>query len=220
MTLSLIPATSFAAPLSTPELYAWKLYYLELFQGTVSGVNTPVFELESPLNRIQALVMVIRIMGLEKEALAYDGENNFTDTPAWAWQYAAYAYKTGLTTGINPEGTLFGPDRVVTCQEFTVFLLRALGYSEADGDFEYAGALRKAVEISLYSEAELNLLSSGNYVRGKAVASMTSALMTSLKGTDTLLIYSLMEKGIVTEERADDFVEVISEVGRYEYEDE
>ena len=79
--------------LALAEAYANELYKLDLFLGTgTDSDGYPIFELETPLTRIQALILTIRLLGLEDEALAFDGENPFTDVPCWAVPYAAFGY--------------------------------------------------------------------------------------------------------------------------------
>jgi len=191
-------------------LCANALHKLGLFLGTAPDAEIPVFELDGSLTRIQALVLVIRLLGLEKDALAYNGENNFTDVPKWAWQYAAYAYKNGITTGINQEGTLFAPSRGITLHEFTAFILRVLDYNEKDGDFIYADALIKALEVGLYNESRLELLKAGQFIRGYAVISMVEAMLTYLKDSTDTLIETLVKKELFSEDDAKAFILEIS----------
>ena len=196
-------------------LYADALNKLGLFLGTVANAETPIYELDGALTRIQALVLVIRLLGLEEEALAYIGDNNFTDVPNWAWKYAAYAYKKGITTGVNAEGTLYNPSRQVTCQEFTAFLLRVLGYSENNGDFKYTETLDKALEADLYDLNSLKLLTEGQFLRGYAVIAMTEALISNTKGTaEITLIDTLVERKLFSTEEAKVFTEAITYVGQ------
>ncbi|MCL1983436.1 MAG: cadherin-like beta sandwich domain-containing protein [Clostridiales bacterium] len=197
------------------EQYADELYKLGLFLGTVAGADPPVYELDGPLTRIQALVLVVRLLGLEEEALAFKGSRQFTDVPQWAWQYAAFGYQEGITNGVNTERTLFAPDRPVTLQEFTAFLLRVLGYSEANGDFEYADALAKALAVKLYTEKEMAALGDGRFLRGDAVVAMADALLSSMNGADgARLIDTLVESELFTEEDAKAFAEAILKTGK------
>jgi hypothetical protein len=109
--------------------YANELYKLGLFIGVGNDEDdNPVFELDESLNRIDALVLIIRLLGREEAALSFDGINPFTDTPDWASKYLAYAYDQGITLGVS--ATQFAPDLNVTLQEFTTFILRVLGYHE------------------------------------------------------------------------------------------
>jgi beta-glucosidase len=193
---------------------AQELYKLNLFVGTgVNSDGTPVFELERPLNRLEALALVIRLLGAEKAANAYTGSNPFTDIPSWGDRYAAYAYSIGLTAGINDAHTLFAADRNVTSQEFTAFLLRTLGYTEQNGDFVYANALSKAISAGLYTEKESQWISgSSAYLRSDAAAAVTDALLSATKGTGTELVNKLAADGVLTQKQASDFVTAVNKV--------
>ena len=203
-------------PLEPPPVefisFAHELYKLGLFQGYGDDeYGNPRFGLENVLNRIEALVLTIRLLGLEEEALAFEGPNPFADVPEWADRYAAFAFANGITTGVS--ATAFNPERAVTAQEFTAFLLRSLGYSDgAGGDFLYAETLEMAIEVSLYTEDLLEELSEGDFLRGDAVIAMVHALLTKVKGDEeTVLIDTLVESDVITREDADAFIAVIEE---------
>ncbi|NMA34537.1 MAG: hypothetical protein GX940_08325 [Clostridiaceae bacterium] len=66
------------------EAAAAYLYELGLFRGTgTDSSGAPVFELDRSPTRAEALVMLIRLMGLEQEALNSDYPHPFEDTKAW-----------------------------------------------------------------------------------------------------------------------------------------
>lgn len=72
-----------------------QLASLHLFQGTANG-----YQLDRAPTRMQGLVMLICLLGLEQEALDYSGDSPFTDL-TWGQSYAAYAYANGLTRGTS-----------------------------------------------------------------------------------------------------------------------
>jgi len=199
-------------PLQSISSYAEELYKLGLFRGTGTDADgKPIFSLENPLTRLQALILTIRLLGLEEEALAYTGPNPFKDVTYSAnVPYVAYAYSMGITKGVS--ATAFSPDRHVSCREFTTFLLRILGYSDdTGGDFEYLAALDMALSIEMYDEETLADIDSGVFLRGDAVIAMVRALLTPIKGSDeTLLIDTLVEAEIFPQEAADEFIEAIA----------
>jgi hypothetical protein len=179
-----------------------------LLAGTGTGADgKPNFDLDKKLTRLESLALVIRLMGLEEESRAYTGTNTFNDVPEWGDRYAAFGYQAGITAGINSEHTLFAPDRQVTFQEFTAFLLRVLGYTEANGDFKYEYAIRKADEIKLFDPYELNRISTDNFLRQNAVFEMVDLLMTKAKGSEELQIDLLAKKGTFSKEDAKSFVD-------------
>ena len=163
-----------------------------LFQGTGTG-----YVLESTANRAQGLVMFLRILGLEDEALAYKGSCPFTDVPSdhWARPYVAYAYAKGLTTGTS--ATKFSPDRAITCQHYATFLLRALHYNEGS-DFTYDTAVKDLQTTGLFTAAETSLLSSGAFNRYKMVYLSFYSLFGVDQQDGGLLMTRLVDDGAVT----------------------
>jgi len=200
-------------PLSGAANLAYELYLLGLFRGTGTDADgEPIFGLEQSLTRLQALILTIRLLGLEEEALAFEGENPFTDvTAASQVRYVAYGYAMGITTGVTE--TLFRPTRLVSLREFTTFLLRVLGYDDREGDFEYAEAIAKAVDVLLYSEELAKDLSDGEFLRNEAVIAMGKALLTFVNGSEEIrLIDKLVEAEVFSQEKADAFIEVMAKI--------
>jgi hypothetical protein len=190
-----------------------QLFKLGLFVGT--GVNSegmPTYDLPRPLTRLEGLALMIRLMGLEKEAAQYKGVSIFTDVPAWGERLAAYAYSVGLTQSVNELHTEFAPGRLLTYREFTAFLLRVLGYYENQGDFQFEQALNKALEIQLYTAQEKQTLGNGidtnAFLRGEAVISMINAMMIPVKGSDGRLMDQLVRQGVATEQQRKNFIDM------------
>jgi hypothetical protein len=157
--------------------------------------------------------LLIRLLGLEGEANSYTGNNPFLDVPDWGSRTAALAYELGLTVGVNSTHTLFDPNKPVTQQEFTAFLLRALGFTEKDGDFAFAEAVNKALAVELYSQGTTSYISNQpTYLRASAVVNMAEALLTPLKNSNINLLASLVEKGVIKQEEADKFVELLNRI--------
>jgi len=199
-------------PLAAASNFADELYALKLFLGVGMDENDlPIFALESRLTRLQALVLTIRLLGLEEEAFAFEGTHPFTDVPDWGDPYVALAFELGITVGVS--STEFGSELHATCQQFTTFLMRALGYNDSDGDFDYDTVLEKALEIELYSEALLEELDSDEFLRADAVLAMVRALLTYIKGSDdTMLIDTLVEAEVFTQEDADLFIAAVARI--------
>jgi len=200
-----------AVPLAEPVDYAEELFKLGLFQGTgVDEDGSPIFSLEAPLNRLQALILTIRLLGLEEEALDFDGPNPFADvTYHRQVPYVAFAFENGLTQGVSANE--FAPTQLVTLQEFTTFLLRALGYGDDDVETTlFAEALELAVSIGLYTPELLALLAEGDFLRIDAVAAMVNALLTNTNDTDdTLLIDKLVNSNVIPRNDADAFISLL-----------
>ncbi len=172
-----------------------RLKELGLFRGSDIG-----FELDRQPTRIEALVMLIRLLGKEAEAKAGTWTQPFTDIPAghWAEKEIGYAYEHGLTAGIG--GGLFGVTGAdnrpmyASAQMFSTFCLRALGYSDdtqGGTDFTYAAATAAAEEHGLLSgEGDVT-----NFNRGVCVNMMEAALRQSMKNGD-LLWHKLSGEGV------------------------
>ena len=69
---------------------------LHLFKGSFTGYGQG-FDLEAAPTRLQALIMFIRVLGEEEEALSWTGTTPFTDIVpgSQAAQYVGYAYSKG-----------------------------------------------------------------------------------------------------------------------------
>jgi len=83
--------------------------------------------------RIDALVQIVRFMGAEEKALGGSYSHPFKDVPAWADKYVGYAYENKITYGVS--ATEFDPEGETYLAHYLTFLLRAIGYSDAAGEF-------------------------------------------------------------------------------------
>ena len=192
LTLALVALLTVSAFAADFTHCADALNDLGLFQGTGRG-----YALQNTASRVQGLVMFLRILGLEEEALAYKGSCPFTDVPKshWAYSYVAYAYSQGLTTGTS--ATTFSPDRAITCQHYATFLLRALHYRE-NTDFTYNSAVADLSNLGLFSRTETASLSSGSFFRYKMVYLSYYALFGVDQDTGLLLMNQLVSDGAVS----------------------
>ncbi len=140
--LLLLGSAAYAAEGGSYIQEAEKLQELGLFKGSNQG-----FELERAPSRVEAAVMLVRLLGKEEQVLASQSQHPFTDVPAWADPYVGYMYEAGLTKGVS--ATQFGATQLTSASQFATFVLRALGYSDQNGDFTWNTALEKAVETGL-----------------------------------------------------------------------
>ena len=103
---------------------------LHLFKGTFTGYGEG-FDLEAAPTRLQALIMFIRVLGEEEQALDWTGTTPFTDIAKGTEteKYVGYAYSRGYTNGYS--ATQFKPAGAVNAYQYTEFVLRAMGYSSA-----------------------------------------------------------------------------------------
>ena len=124
--------------------------------GLVKGTGGPSgYALSAQATRAQAITVIVRLAGCEKEAAGTTVRTGFTDLPAWAADTISYAYGRGWVSGTS--NSTFSPNTPVSARAYVTFLLRMLGYSDADGDFRFADALTFARHIGLitkdYSDA-------------------------------------------------------------------
>ncbi len=164
-----------------------------LFLGTNAG-----FELDRAPNRAEALVMLIRLLGKEAEAKECTAETPLKDVEGkWMESYVAWAYTNGITKGVSD--TEFDYAGEANAKMFITFVLRALGYSDANGDFTYNESVAKAAELGLIGSGEY---ASGAFYRDDCVAVSYTALDMLLKGSDQRLIDKLVAEGAVSESAA------------------
>ena len=169
---------------------AEKLASLGLLQGTGGG-----YDLDSVPTRIQGLVMLLRLLGLEDEALAYSQSSPFDDV-TWGDNYVSYAFDNGLTQGTAADK--FSPNTPLDAKSYVTFLLRALGYSDAGGDFTWSGALTFAAQKSLMTPYTASLLAGVTMNRGDMADLSYAALTCRVKDGSQTLAEQLVEQGVFT----------------------
>lgn len=183
------------APSGEPDYgsLARVLNALGLFRG--AGVRVG-YNLEAGASRAEGLVMFLRLLGLEDEALAFGDGCPFSDVPAshWARPYVAYAYAEGLTAGTGPGR--FSPDEPVTCQQYATFLLRALHCTEGE-DFSYETVLEDLPRLDLLTGSEVSSLCAGSFLRAQMVYLSYRALFGVDRQSGKLLLNELCQSGTV-----------------------
>lgn len=167
-----------------------KLLSLHLFQGAASG-----YQLDKSPTRMQGLVMLIRLLGLEDEALACTEVSPFKDL-TWGQSYAAYAYVNGLTKGTS--AATFTPNGPLSAKSYVTFLLRALGYDDGAGDFSVSRALDFAAGLSMMTPAAASKLAAVTMNRGDMVDLSYAALTCRMKGERRTLAEKLQSDGVFT----------------------
>lgn len=170
---------------------ALNLKELGLFKGVGENENgETVFELEKKMNRVEALVMLVRAFGKESEAEKYAKTHPFTDVPAWADGYVSYAYDKRITKGVSSN--LFGAESDTSLEMYLTFMLRALGYNEGKGkDFVWTEPWTLATVSGI-----LPIQVQSDFLRGDAVTVTTAALYSDLKNSKTKLYEKLVLDGV------------------------
>lgn len=173
---------------------AQALRELGLFRGSGSGIGEG-FDLHLAPTRAEALVMFIRILGEEDDALACTYEHPFTDVPTWLDRYAAWAWQNGYTNGVG--NNQFGSTQPVSAVMYQEFILRALGYSVAGVD-DYLTSLERAWDCGALTDAEYFLLKDHKFLRAHVAYLSFYNLDTIVAGSYMTLAQKLQQQGVFT----------------------
>ncbi len=189
-------------------LQAETLKALGIFRGSEKG-----FDLGREPSRIEGLVMFIRLIGREDDALAMmDDWSYFNDVPKWAIGYANLAYYEGITKGIGNQK--FGTNDKMSAQQYLTYALRALGYDDAAGEFTWTKAIDKSAEIGMISkEIEAQLLSE-TFLRDHLALVSLEALKSSLKNQK----YSLAELLVAQKDMDEEVAQIEGIISQSDYE--
>lgn len=169
---------------------------LHLFKGSFTGYGQG-FDLEAAPTRLQALIMFIRVLGEEEEALSWTGTTPFTDIVpgSQAAQYVGYAYSKGYTNGYT--ATTFRPAGAVNAWQYTEFVLRAMGYSSA-ANTNLADTLDRARDAGILTDGEAEMLQRDPFLRAELVYVSYYALDAQMAGSNRTLGDELEAKGVFT----------------------
>lgn len=156
------------------------LYELEIMEGFEDGTFRP----DDTLTRAEATAIMVRLVGLEDDAV--QGETAFCDVPEthWASGYVNVAHANGIIKGMG-DGT-FDPDGLVTYMQFVKMLVCLLGYEPvalANGDWVGGGYLLAGSKTGITKGVE------GKF--DKTITRMTAAR----------LVYNSLEIEIFVQER-------------------
>ena len=148
------------------------------------------FDLGREPTRVEALVMLVRALGEEQTALDGTWSHPFRDVPSWADAYVGYAYQNGLTNGVSADE--FGTDNASAAM-YVTFMLRALGYSDADGDFAWNDPFGLGRTVGIVTE-DVDL---SRFLRADVVEVSYAALDAKVKGGDITLADRLIKAGVI-----------------------
>lgn len=160
--------------------YATVLNELGVFHGTDNG-----FELERAATRAEALVMFLRILGVDRQAEEENIQPSFDDVPGWAKAYVGYAEANGLASGVG--GGKFGSNNTVSAKDYATFLLRGLGYSDAAGDFSWNNSIDFLGANSEISNEYIKYIKTADFIRGDMALMSHEALISHTKGGEVLV---------------------------------
>ena len=189
------------APSGKPDRNAMAeaLQSLSLFRGTGSGIGSG-YELEKTPTRAEALIMLIRMLGEEKAALACTASQPFIDVPDWCSHYVAYAYERGYSNGVGTDSlghSYFGTQQTASAAMYVEFMLRALGYSST-ATTNISDALDRAVTAGVLTAGERTALQSSGFLRADVAYLSYYALSVRTSG-GAALSRKLIDAGVFTD---------------------
>ena len=190
--ISVAPSAALAAGRNTSfeESLASDLKTLGLFMG----VSNTDFDLNRPPSRAEALVMLIRVLGKESEALSGNYSHPFKDVAAWSDKYVGYAYANSLSNGVS--ATEFGGTANANAAMYLTFVLRALGYSDVNGaDFTWNNPFSLARTVGILP----SFTNIDSFWRADVVVVSYSALSAYLKNSTQTLAQKLISAGVFSQ---------------------
>jgi len=200
MACSLMPSA--LAANKAAEEAAETLYELGLFRGTGTNADgTPIFDLDKTPSRNQAVIMLVRLLGKEQEALAGNWTLPFTDVPknSTAYPYIGYAYANGLTNGTTK--TTYSGTAPIRANQYITFVLRAMGY-ESGKDFEVSTAWTLSDKLGI-THWQYNAANAASFLRSDVAMISANALSAPLKGINLPLADKLMIENVFTQAQYD-----------------
>ena len=173
---------------------AGKLNLLGLLEGVGAlSDGSPNLAVDRAPTRTEAVVIIVRLIGGEADALNGNRMSPFTDVPEWAKPYLGYAFENGLILGVG--GSTFSGIRDVTAAEYITLTLRALGYISG-ADFEWDKAWELSDELGITGGHYNSNTSS--FTRGDAAEISFNSLGAKLNGSDKTLCDHLVDAGVFT----------------------
>jgi len=177
--------------------------------GILKGDNSGLSEeyLSKSTERLQAVILTLRLAGNNYEAIAlnHESNNNFTDIDKVTWEQGKniLAYiKENPQFGWrgNTDGS-FNPKGKVTYQMLYKVLLEALGYVQDygdGGDFKWEDVSDFAFNVGLWDITGIEELTNKDMAIG-----IVEALQIPMKDSTDTLLEKLVENGAIDKDKAD-----------------
>lgn len=173
------------------------LYALGLLRGAgLDAGGKPIYDLGAKCTRAEAAVMLMRLLGLEQQAQTAPSAP-FTDLKDWQKPAVNLLYQKGMIIGASADK--FEPETPCNAEMYATFMLRALGYSDKKGDFQYQSAPVFGMQIGLIDNFSCDIT---DFRRDDAVQMSRMALELHPKGENEPLLKKLVADGVVTEDKA------------------
>ena len=164
--------------------------------NVLRGDGTGNLMLDETAARAEGAVMLVRLLGAEDKALEQSPLHPFTDVPDWAGPYVGYLYQNGLTIGIG--NNLYGSSAPIDEKSYLVFLLRALGYRDGNGeDFTWNTVEQAAVDAGLLMLGEV-LADGYDFKRSRLAELSWRAMFLNHKKENKSLISLLYDRGMIS----------------------
>ncbi|MDN0031870.1 S-layer homology domain-containing protein [Oscillibacter valericigenes] len=188
---------------------ALKMEQIRLLQGVGKHEDgTTDFGLDRQVTRMQAVLMVIRLLGKGAEAAAYPKTHPFTDVPNWADSYVSYAYDKGITKGVS--GTRFGTADKMGAAGYLTFMLRILGYTDKNyiyGDYEgyYSSEFASKLPWALASYCGIlpTQVDKADFLRSDLIDITCATLYAHMKDSSVQMKDKLINEGVFTKAQFD-----------------
>jgi len=174
---------------------------LGVILGTGSGVTAEY--LASQPDRLQGAIMYLRLKGLEAEAIAFTGTDNFSDAEGLSdANKAILAYlKAHPELGFVGIGdNKFAPTEKMSAKEYYKVLLTALGYTygtEDTADFDWSTVFSFAASKGL-----IKLVDNDTFTIDDLCIGTVEALKLTVKGGTDTLITTLVDGGNIAADKA------------------
>ena len=171
---------------------------LGMLVGNGQGV-TPEYLTTTP-TRLQSAIMVLRLRGLEEEAIAFTSENNFADMKAYKWadgkNIGAYLTAHPELGFIGNENGNFKANEVIDAQSYYKVMLEALGYKQTTA--EVVGQFTWSEVFEFAASKGLSKANVANFT----VNDLAVATVETLKAENGKLISALIAAGKISAEKA------------------
>jgi hypothetical protein len=192
--LSFLPFSTVSAAINPEDTEANALKELHIFLGDGNG-----FALDDRPTRVEASVVILRLIGKENEAIELNLEHHFDDVPVWANAQIGYLYQNGLING--KTNSLFG-NELIDFNQMMTLILRVLGYDDNSGDFTWSSAAVKSEELSVISQRCFSKVNENEeFTRKDLVSCVYCALQGKIKNSQDTLIKKLLSEGVINEQQ-------------------
>ncbi|MBW5448148.1 hypothetical protein GE107_18990 [Cohnella sp. CFH 77786] len=170
---------------------------LGILLGDGNGVTDAY--LAKTTTRVQGAILTLRLLGKEKEALAYDGTDNFADAGSVGKSIRpvlAYLKKHPELGWSGIGGGRFGPNQAITAQQVYKVMLEALSY-KTGSDFQYADTIAFSASKGLTRAAAAK-----PFTNRDLASALLETLQATPKGGTKPLVDVLAETKVLSADKA------------------